>query len=168
MAADRATVSISASLLPDEIKVAVGGTTVYDLNDTADDNKWIYTLTIITSVEDLIKTGVAFLGQGTAEEGVTASTQATDDVVFLFVKHTGTTNGSTSTTSKLAINLGAGTATGTLVGDIIVGPNECFCAKIGATGTEMQDINAVAFGATGSDSNTIQAQVFAIIDDGGE
>ena len=33
MAADRATVSISASLLPDEIKASVGGTTVYDIDD---------------------------------------------------------------------------------------------------------------------------------------
>ena len=37
MAADKATVSVSASLLPDEIKAAVGGTTVYNI----DDLKWI-------------------------------------------------------------------------------------------------------------------------------
>ena len=39
MAADRATVSISASLLPDEIKTSIGGTSVYDLNDIGDNNK---------------------------------------------------------------------------------------------------------------------------------
>ena len=33
MAADRATMSITASLLPDEIKTNVGGTTIYDLDD---------------------------------------------------------------------------------------------------------------------------------------
>tara|TARA_R100000781_G_scaffold107499_1_gene71757 strand:- start:839 stop:1324 length:486 start_codon:yes stop_codon:yes gene_type:complete len=161
MAADRATVSVSASLLPDEIKTSVGGTTVYDLNDLADNNKWIYSLTLITTVEDLIKDGVNFLGQGASEEGATASVKGTDDVVFLFVKHSGTTDGSTATTATLAINLGAGTATGTAVGDIIIKPNECFFARIGATGTEIQDINAV------SSSGAIQAQVFAIVDDGG-
>ena len=41
MAADRATVSVSASLLPDNIKATIGGTTVYDLNDVGDNNKWI-------------------------------------------------------------------------------------------------------------------------------
>ena len=161
MAADRATVNVSASLLPDEIKTSVGGTTVYDLNDLADNNKWIYSLTLITSVEDLIKDGVNFLGQGASEEGDTATVKGTDDVVFLFVKHSGTTDGSTATTATLAINLGAGTATGTAVGDIIIKPNECFFARIGAAGTEIQDINAV------SSSGAIQAQVFAIVDDGG-
>ena len=161
MAADRATVNVSASLLPDEIKTSVGGTTVYDLNDLADNNKWIYSLTLITSVEDLIKDGVNFLGQGESEEGGTATVKGTDDVVFLFVKHSGTTDGSTATTATLAINLGAGTATGTAVGDIIIKPNECFFARIGAAGTEIQDINAV------SSSGAIQAQVFAIVDDGG-
>ena len=161
MAADRATVNVSASLLPDEIKTSVGGTTVYDLNDLADNNKWIYSLTLITSVEDLIKDGVNFLGQGASEEGDTATVKGTDDVVFLFVKHSGTTDGSTVTTATLAINLGAGTATGTAVGDIIIKPNECFFARIGAAGTEIQDINAV------SSSGAIQAQVFAIVDDGG-
>ena len=162
MAADRATVSISASLLPDEIKTSVGGTTVYDINDLADNNKWLYTLTLISSVEDLIKTGTVYLGQGTSEEGTTATVQSTDDVVFIFVKHSGTTDGSTATTATLAVNLGGGTASGTVVGDIIIKPNECFFARIGATGTEIQDINAV------SSSGTIQAQVWAIIDDGGE
>ena len=164
MAADRATVSVSASLLPDEIKTSVGGTTVYDLDDLGDNNKWIYSLTLITTVEDLIKDGVPFLGQGTAEEGATASVKGTDDVVFLFVKHSGTTDGTTAntTTATLAINLGAGTATGTAVGDIVIKPNECFFARIGAAGTEIQDINAV------SSSGAIQAQVWAIVDDGGE
>ena len=162
MAADRATVSVSASLLSDEIKASVGGTTIYDLDDLGNNNKWIYSLTLITSVEDLIKDGVTFLGQGTAEEGVTASVKGTDDVHFLFVKHSGTTDGSTASTATLAINLGAGTATGTAVGDIIIKPNECFFARIGAEGTEIQDLNAV------SSSGAIQAQVWAIVDDGGE
>ena len=162
MAADKATVSVSASLLPDEIKTSVGGTTVYELDDLGDNNKWIYSLTLITTVEDLIKDGVTFLGQGAAEEGAIASVKGTDDVHFLFVKHSGTTDGSTSTTATLAINLGAGTASGTVVGDIIIKPNECFFARIGATGTEIQDINAV------SSSGAIQAQVWAIVDDCGE
>ena len=58
MAADRATVSISASLLPDEIKTSVSGTAIYDLDDFGDNNKWVYTLTNVgASSEDLITTG---------------------------------------------------------------------------------------------------------------
>ena len=42
MAAHKATVSVSASVLPDDIKTSVGGTIVYDLNDVGSDNKWVY------------------------------------------------------------------------------------------------------------------------------
>ena len=161
MAADRATVNISASLLPDEIKTSIGGTCVYDLNDFGDNNKWVYTLTLVGDTsEDLIKTGINFLGQGTADEGDVATTQATDDVLFIFVKHSGTTDGSTATTANLHVNLGAGTATGGTAGDIVIKPNECWFGRMG-TNTNPQQINA------DSASGVIQAQEFAILDDGG-
>ena len=125
MAADRATISVSASLLPDEIKTHVSGTTVYDLNDTGSDNKWAYSLTIVgASSEDALLPTVNYLGQGTAEEGGTASVAADDDVTFFFIKHTGTTDGSTSTTATLAVNLGGTAATGSAAGDIVLKPGE--------------------------------------------
>jgi hypothetical protein len=161
MAADRATVSISASLLPDEIKASIGGTTVYDLNDFGDNNKWAYSLTIVgASSEDALLATVAYLGQGTAEEGGTASVAADDDVLFLFVKHTGTTDGSTATTATLALNLAGTAATGSAAGDIVLKPGECFAARMG-TANPMENINA------DSSSGNIQAQVFVIADDGG-
>jgi len=162
MAADRATVSISASLLPDEIKASVGGTTAYDLNDLGDSNKWIYSLTIVgNSNEDALLASVPFLGQGTAEEGATATANGTDDVVFLFIKHTGTTDGSTTNTDKLFLNLSGGDpSSGGSVGDIVISANECFYARL--SNTEIDDINVEADG-----SSNIQVQVFAICDDGG-
>ena len=160
MAADKATVNVSASLLPDEIKTSVGGTTVYDLNDLGDNNKWTYSLTIVgASSEDALLASVPFLGQVTAEEGATATVNGTDDIVFLFIKHTGTTDGSTASTANLHLNLGGGTATGSAVGDIVLKPNECFYARLG--NTEIDDINA------DSSSGSIQAMVFAVCDDGG-
>ena len=42
MAAHKATVSVSASVLPDDMKASVGGTIVYHLNDIGDNNKWVY------------------------------------------------------------------------------------------------------------------------------
>ena len=160
MAADKATVNVSASLLPDEIKTSVGGTTVYDLNDLGDNNKWTYSLTIVgASSEDALLASVPFLGQGTAEEGATATVNGTDDIVFLFIKHTGTTDGSTASTANLHLNLGGGTATGSAVGDIVLKPNECFYDTLG--NTEIDDINA------DSSSGSIQAMVFAVCDDGG-
>ena len=161
MAADRATVSISASLLPDEIKTSVGGTLIYDLDDFGDNNKWAYSLTIVgASSEDALLATVAYLGQGTDEEGGTASVAGTDDVLFLFVKHTGTTDGSTTTTATLALNLAGTAATGSAAGDIVLKPGECFAARMG-TANPMANINA------DSSSGKIQAQVNVIADDGG-
>jgi hypothetical protein len=161
MAADRATLSISASLLPDEIKTSISGTTVYDLNDYGDNNKWAYSLTIVgSSSEDALLPTVAYLGQGAAEEGGTASVAADDDVLFLFIKHTGTTDGSTATTATLAINLAGTAATGSAAGDIVLKPGECFGARMG-TANPMANINA------DSSSGDIQAMVFVIADDGG-
>lgn len=160
MAKDKAVVNISASLLPEEIRTQVGGSAVYNLNDLGSDNKWIYSLTIVgSSSEDLIKAAVPFLGQGTAEEGDTATVNSTDDVVFLFVKHSGTTDGTTKTTATLAIHLNTGTATGSASGDIILKPGECFWARLGHT--QVDAING------DSSSGNIQAQVYAILDDGG-
>tara|TARA_R100000008_G_scaffold62215_1_gene39492 strand:+ start:292 stop:783 length:492 start_codon:yes stop_codon:yes gene_type:complete len=162
MAADRATVNISASLLPDEIKTSVGGTTIYDLNDLGNNNKWTYSLTIVGNAnEDALLASVPFLGQGTAEEGATATANGTDDVVFLFIKHTGTSDGSTANTDKLFLNLSGGNPEGGgAVGDIVIKANECFFARL--SNTEIDDINVEADG-----SNNIQAMVFAICDDGG-
>ena len=39
MAANKATVSVAASVLPDELKASVGGSIVYDLNDSAGDTE---------------------------------------------------------------------------------------------------------------------------------
>ena len=162
MAADRATVSVSASLLPDEIKTSVGGTTIYDIDDLGDTNKWAYSLTIVGNAnEDALLASVPFLGQGTAEEGATASANSADDVVFLFIKHTGTTNGSTASTDKLFLNLSGGNPEGGgAVGDIVINPYECFFARL--SNTEIDDINVEADG-----SSNIQAMVFAVCDDGG-
>ena len=162
MAADRATVNVSASLLPDDIKTSVGGNTVYDLNDLGNNNKWTYSLTIVgNSNEDALLASVPFLGQGTAEEGATATVNGTDDVVFFFIKHTGTADGSTANTDKLFLNLsGADPSGGGAVGDIVIEANECFYARL--SNTEIDDINVEADG-----SSNIQAMVFAIIDDGG-
>ena len=56
MAANNATVNISASVLPDDVKIAVTGSIVYDLNDMAGDVcKWVsYAMDADTSSEALL------------------------------------------------------------------------------------------------------------------
>ena len=91
MAAHKATVNVSASVLPDNIKVSVGGTTIYDLNDVGDNNKWIHWRgqTDGTTVRDLVNTGgVQYLNQTLDyDDTMTVTTEADDDVVFILLKN---------------------------------------------------------------------------------
>ena len=165
MAADRATVNVSASLLPDEIKTSIGGTTIYDIGDVGNNNIWFYSLTLIgTSAEDLIKDAINFVPGGTVGEGAFAIDIDVDGLGFLFVKHSGTKNGSNASTNTLCINLGNGTPNGTSVGDILIKPNECFFARLG--NTRVDKINAINLNEDSGGDN-IQVQVLGIADSDG-
>jgi hypothetical protein len=162
MAADKATVSVSASLLPDNIKVSIGGTTIYDLNDVGDNNKWIHHRgqTDGTSARDLVNTGgVQYLNQTIDYNDVLQPTvEDTDDVVFILIKNSATTDGSTASTANLYIGLSAGDLVANS-GTIIIEPNECWFARL--RGEALSDINCA------SSSGDLAYDVFAILDDGG-
>ena len=162
MAADRATINISASLLPDNIKVNIGGTTIYDLNDVGNNNKWIYVRkqTDGTTARDLVsQAGVQFLNQyPDYNDTIGLTTEGLDDVVFLLIKNTGTTDGSTASTADLYVGLSGGDL-GQDSGTIVIKPNEVWYARM--RGEQLEDINA------GSSSGDLVYDVFAILDDGG-
>ena len=63
MAADRAIVNVSASVLTEDAKVSVGGTIVHEIADGAGDvSQWIsYAIDIDTSTEVVIPTGIGYL-----------------------------------------------------------------------------------------------------------
>ena len=162
MAAHKATVSISASVLPDNIKVSVGGTTVYDLNDTGDNNKWIHWRgqTDTTTARDIVNTsGIQYLNQTVDyDDTPTVTVEATDDVVFILIKNSGTTDGSTVSTANLHVGLSGGDLAANS-GTIVIEPNECWFARL--RGEALADINAA------SSSGDLTYDVFAILDDGG-
>ena len=80
MAANKATVSISASLLPDDVKTSVGGTITYDLNDVGDSNKWFYTAnSVSTSDQSIAIDGTSFIPGAAGEDAVTVLDAGTDD-----------------------------------------------------------------------------------------
>ena len=165
MATDRATVSVSASLLPDNIKVSVGGTTVYDLNDLGSDNKWIHWRgqTDANTARDLVSTAdLQYLNQTVDfDDTLALVTEADDDVVFILIKHSGTTDGSTAVTSGNNLFVGlTGGALGANAGTIVIESGECWFARL--RGEAMADINCAA-----SASEDIVYDVFAILDDGG-
>lgn len=162
MAADKAIVNITASVLPDNIKVSVSGNIVYDLNDVGDSNKWIHWRgqTDGTTARDLVNTnGVQYLN-ATLDytTSIPTTVEATDDVTFILIKNTGTTDGSTVSTANLYVGMSGGDLAANS-GTIIIEPGECWFARL--RGEAMADINAA------SSSGDLTYDVFAVLDDGG-
>ena len=162
MAADRAIISVSASLLPDNIKTSIGGTTVYDINDNGSANKWLYVRMQtdgITARDLITEDGVGYLNETiTYTDTISVTVEATDDCVFLVIKNTATTNGSTSSTANLYVGLSGGDL-GVNSGTIVIAPNEVWFARL--RGEALADINAA------SSSGDLTYDVYAIAEDGG-
>ena len=164
---DKAIVRVSASLLPDSIKTTIGGTTIITLNEFGTDNKWGWSQTLVgTSSEDLIKSGSDFIAHYGLGEESAAILSSQDEPQFIFVKHTGTSDGSAATTDVLCINLADSAPTGSATGDILIKPKECWFARMHDTDVDM--INAISLSSTlSTGTGNILVETIFIIDDGG-
>ena len=115
--ADAASVSIQATVLPDEIAKTFAGTITVTPDDAND--KWYYKLTSVTTTSaDLIAgnfTDYTAVDQDTAPTAVNTA----DKVKFLFIQNTSTTDG-------IVICLDGGTAANDLADGIFIGPSETF------------------------------------------
>ena len=162
MAADRATVNVKGIILPDNIKLSINGITTYDLNDVGNNNKWIYIRmqTDGTTSRDLVNTnGVHYFNSVIDyNDSFEITDETNDDVVFLLIKNTGTTDGSTASTADLYVGLSAGD-TAQDSGTIVISPNEVWFARL--RGETLRDINAA------SSSGDLSYDVYAVLDDGG-
>ena len=168
--ADDATMSLSATILPDEISKSL--TSLSMVYTPADDTEgWYYKLTdVTTSSLDLITTNT-YLQMGGSAQGddagaVMHAVATTDKVKFLFIKHTGVTDdGSTAnTTDSVYLCLDAGAAAHDLADAIEIGPNESWYVKLnGVTVADIHCISGVKLGA-GVGSAKIQCLVAAILD----
>jgi len=127
--ADDATISLSATVLPDEIATVIAGTMTLAPADAND--KWYYKLTSVSNASTDLMAG--YFTDYTAIDDDTAPTavHVNDKVKFLFIKNTDGSNdvylvfdaGTASTSAGDAIKVPAGTAwfgqlPNTTVGDI--------------------------------------------------
>ena len=160
MAAHKATVSVSASLLPDESKVSVGGTIVYDLNDMAGDaSKWIsYANDIDSSSEALVVADIGYL-QGVIGDTTPTRTSGSDMFEFVVIKHSGyQADGTTTSTDNLYINFTHGTAAANATGNLVLEPGDVWWGRFAGT-ADIADLTAIAAG------NDIKVLVYAVLDD---
>ena len=162
MAANKATVSVSASVLPDDMKVSVGGTITYDLNDMAgDDSKWIYYVNDIdTTNEVLIPADVGYLGtSGSAGHTTPTRSIAGDMLEFVVIKHSGfQSDGTTTSTDNLFINFTHGVNADNATGNLVLEPGDVWWGRFAGT-ADTADLEGEAA------ANDIKVQIYAVLDD---
>ena len=163
MAADKATVSVSASVLPDDMKISVGATAVHEIADGAGDvSKWIsYAIDIDTSTEELIPAGIGY-SHNQSVSGLTPTTVANGDKVeFIVIKHSGFRSDGTTASSSTEVvhfNFTDSTAGAAATGNIQLNPGEVWWARMSGT-PDNQDFTALSVG------NDVKVLVYPILDD---
>ena len=160
MAANKAIVNITASVLPDDIKSTVSGTIVYDLNDIGNNNKWIYYVNNVSnSAQSAIPDGTTYL-DSTAGDGSATIDSSADDLGFIVLKHSGYQgDGTTASTDNLYLNVEHGKAASGAAEDLILEPGDVWWGRF--VHSDLDDISVEAA------ANTIKLLVYAVVDDGG-
>jgi len=167
--ADAGTVSLSATILPDELSKELFGETC-SYTPSAATEGWYYKLTnVTTSSVDLI--AGSFLQEGTTSAGTNTGSSpdavaAADTVQFLFIKNTGyDTDGTTSRTESVYIALNAAAAAHDLDNAIEISTGQSLALVL--NNTPVEDIHAITAQpkGAGTGSNEIQCIVAAIIND---
>ena len=152
--ADAASVSIQATVLPDEIAKTFAGTITVTPDDAND--KWYYKLTSVTTTSaDLIAgnfTDYTAVDQDTAPTAVNTA----DKVKFLFIQNTSSTDG-------IVICLDGGTAANDLADGIFIGPSETFCARL--ANVTVANLHAISSDIADTGDASANVIVAALIDD---
>ena len=152
--ADNATVSIQATILPDEIAKTLSGTMTVAPDDAND--KWYYKLTACTTTSTDLIAG-SFLDY-TAVDDDTAPTaiSTSDKVKFLFVQNTSSADG-------VYIVFDGGTAANDVVDGVFIGPSQTWFGRL--PNATVADIHAISADVGDAGDATANLIVAALIDD---
>ena len=152
--ADAATISVTATMLPDEIAKTISGTMTVTPDDAND--KWYYKLTSCTATStDLI---AGYFTDYTAVDDDTAPTAITtsDKVRFLFVQNTSEDDG-------VMLCFDGGTAAYDLVDGVFIGASETWFGQL--PNTTVGNLHAISSDIDGTGDATANLIVAALIDD---
>jgi hypothetical protein len=152
--ADDATISISATLLPDEISRVISGSMTVSPDDAND--KWYYKLTAVTTTSaDLIAGSFldyTAVDQDTAPTAITTS----DKVKFLFMQNQSSADG-------VYVCFDGGTAANDLVDGVFIGPLQTWFGRL--PNTTVANIHAISSDIADAGDATANVIVAALIDD---
>ena len=152
--ADAATVTVTATILPDEIAKSFSGSMTVTPDDAND--KWYYKLTACTTTSTNLIAG-SFLDY-TAVDDDTAPTaiSTSDKVKFLFVQNTSTADG-------VVICFDGGTAAYNLVDGVFIGPSQTWFGRL--PNTTVANLHAISSDIGDAGDAVVILIVAALIDD---
>ena len=164
--ADAATMTIKAVLLPDEIQTTLKDLTFsYTPADASE--KWFYGIINVrfnTGSTDLITGEFLSNSAGKATGSTTATISTSDKIKFLFIKNTGTTDGSTSTDESIMLVLDGSTVAHGSTNAIEISSGESWYTKL--PNTTIGDLHAISADPDQTvGGGNVQCIVAAIIDD---
>ena len=152
--ADAATISVTATMLPDEIAKTITGSMTVTPDDAND--KWYYKLTSVTTTSAILIAG-NYISQTAIAVGTGHTAVATGDKVkFLFVQNTSTTDG-------IMLSIDAGTAAYNLADGIFVGPSQTWFGSL--PNTIVTNLLAISSDIADTGEGAIEVIVAALLDD---
>ena len=152
--ADAATISVTATMLPDEIAKTITGAMTVTPADTTE--KWYYKLTSVSAASTDLMAG-SFLDY-TAVDDDTAPTaiSTSDKVKFLFVQNTSTADG-------VVICFDGGTAAYNLADGVFIGPSQTWFGRL--PNTTVANLHAISSDIGDAGDAVAILIVAALIDD---
>ena len=152
--ADDATVSISATILPDEISRTISGSMTVTPDDAND--KWYYKLTAVTTTSAYLIAG-RFIDYTAVDQDTDQTAVSTSDKVkFLFLQNTSSADG-------VYVCFDGGTAANDLVDAVFVGANQTWFGRL--PNTTVGNIHAISSDIGDAGDATANVIVAALIDD---
>ena len=152
--ADAATISITATILPDEIAKTISGSMTVTPDDAND--KWYYKLTSCTATSTDLIAG-SFLDYTAVDDDTAPTAVHTADLVkFLFVQNTSTADG-------VVICFDGGTAAYNLVDGVFIGPSQTWFGRL--PNTTVANLHAISADIGGTGGAPALLIVAALIDD---
>ena len=152
--ADDASVSIQATILPDEIAKTLTGTMTVTPDDAND--KWYYKLTSITTTSADLIAG-RFLDYTAVDQDTDQTAVSTSDKVkFLFIQNTSSSDG-------IYLCLDGDTAANDLADGIFIGPSQTFVGRF--PNTTVGNLHAISSDIADAGDASVTAIVCALLDD---
>jgi len=152
--ADAATITVTATMLPDEIAKTISGSMIVTPDDVND--KWYYKLTACTTTSTNLIAGTFLDYTAVDDDTAPTAVNAADKVKFLFIKNTSSADG-------VVVCFDGGTAAFNLVDGVFIGPDQTWFGRL--PNTTVENLHAISSDIGDAGDATVNLIVAALIDD---